>query len=197
LLLRDLKNKKYKLPLREVLKGAEAHLEKLSEITKSVLIDEPTIHTPNLFSYFSLINKIEHFYYRIGKKCDLVFDSSREFNIAFLKALETMKKATRAALIVPGKIPFITGYKSIQSFKTEDSKGNVLIQCADLIGSCIKRSVQKVLWSGEAAPVSETELFFLVLVFSHWTEFDDIFCDFMCSAELAFKIYKVLDKNKP
>jgi len=199
LILRDIKDKKYKLPLWEILHGAEPHLDELEKITKQVLSDQKTIHAPNFFTYTGLINKIEHYYSNVKKrKCNLIFDSSKEFNLAFLNAFNTMRKAKRTALLFPQRrIPLIAGYKAVLSFKAESSKDNIFIQCADLLASGINRVMTKILIYGENAPLSDAELFILVLVFFHWKDFDDVFCDYVCSGELLFRMYQTLSRNSP
>ena len=197
LILRDIKDKEYKLPLWEILHGAEAHLDELGKITKQVLSDEKIIHAPNFFCYMGLINKIEHYYSNIqNKKCNLVFDSSREFNLAFLKAIKTMQKAAPGALLFSERrIPFITGYTSILKFKAESSEDNIFIQCADLLASAINRVMTKVFINGENVTLTDAELFILVLIFSHWHDFDDMFCDYVCSDDLLYKLYRTLLKK--
>lgn len=199
LILRDIKGKKYKLPLWEILHGAEPHLDELEKITNQVLSDEKTIHAPNFFTFMGLINKVEHYYSNVEKKkCNLIFDSSKEFNLAFLKAFKTMRKAQHAALLFPQRrIPFIAGYKAILTFRAESSKDNIFIQCADLLASAINRVMGKILIYGENAQLSDAELFTLVLIFFHWKNFDDVFCDYVCSGDLLFKLYQTLSKNSP
>ena len=199
LILRDIKGKKYKLPLWEILQGAEPHLAELERITKQVLSDEKTIHAPNFFCYTGMINKIEHYYSHIAhRKCTLIFDSSREFNLAFLKALKTMQKAAPSTLLFPERrIPLLTGYTSILKFTAESSEDNLFIQCADLLASSINRVMCKIFVDGEDVKLSDAELFTLVLTFFHWKDFEDTFCDYVCSGELLFKMYRTLIKNQP
>ncbi|MFH1703726.1 MAG: DUF3800 domain-containing protein [Nitrospirota bacterium] len=196
-ILQDIKGKKYKLPLWEILQGAEPHLAELERITKSVLSDDNTIHTPNFFAYTGLINKIEN-HYRVEKNyCNLIFDSSKQFNASFLKALSLLQNAKPSEFIFPDRIPLIAGYTSILVFSSQNSEENIFLQCADILSSCINRVMTQILIHGEEAQLTDAELFTLVLIYFHWKDFEDIFCDYICSADLLYRIHRTLVKNQP
>jgi len=199
MIFRDIERKKYKIPLGKILRGAEPHLDELERITKQALSTEKTIHTPNFLIYMGLINKVEHYYEDIAeKKCNLIFDSSKEFNLAFLNAFKTMQKAKPAGFLFPQRrVPIIFGYKAILAFEAESSKNNIFIQCADLFASAINRVITKIFTHGENVQLSDAELFTLALVVLHWKEFEDVFCDYVCSGELLFKMYTTLSRQCP
>lgn len=197
LVYRDINGKKYKMPLAEILLGAQVHLEELSRITKRVVSDDSTIHAPNFFTFCDLLNKIEHYYVTVNEDCWLYFDSSRQFNTSFVRTYTSLKNAPPSAFIVPDRIPFRTGYASIKGMTVLDSKDSVLLQCADLLATAINRVMQKILKYSSEAKLSDAELFILALIFFHWQNFEDLFCSYVCSGELLSKLFLTVQKNAP
>lgn len=197
LIYRDIKDKEYKLPLAEILLGAESHLKSLARITKRVVSDDSTIHAPNFFTFCDLMNKIEHFYSSSNQECFLCFDSSRQFNVSFIKIYNALKNAPPAALIAPERLPFLAGYQSIKDIMVEDSKDNLLLQCADLLATSINKVMCKILTYSSNTKFTDAELFILVLIFFHWKDFGKYFCSYVCSGELLYKMYLALKDNQP
>jgi Protein of unknown function (DUF3800) len=194
---RDIQDKEYKIPLAEILLGAKAHLEDLSRITRQVVSEDTTIHAPNYFTFCDLINKIEHYYLNINGDSLLQFDSSSQFNTSFIRIYSALKNASPSAIIAPDRIPFIAGYEAIKGMNVVDSKDSVLIQCADLLATAINRVMHKILKYSSEAELSDTELFILVLIFFHWKDFGDLFCSYVCSGELLYKMFLTLQRNVP
>ena len=185
------------MPLAEILLGAESHLKSLAVITKQVVSDDSTIHAPNFFTFSDLMNKIENFYSSINQECCLCFDSSRQFNISFIEIFNILKNATPAALIVPERLPFLAGYQAIKNMMVEDSKVNLLLQCADLLATSINKVMCKILTYSSDTKFTDAELFVLVLIFPHWKDFGEYFCSYVCSGELLYNMFLALKANQP
>ena len=129
----------------------------------------------------------------------LFFDSSRQFNIAFLNIFEKYRDAQNTVFVFPEKLPLVLGYKHIKNFIAEKDQNSTLLQLSDLTSTSIKNVIEKIYLDDGSMNYSEFEIFILLLTYTHWKEFDDIFCVFIMSDYLIKKMYKILfsDKRNP
>lgn len=201
----DIRGKSYDIDLYNILQGVESHLDELAEIIKSqnssanVLgASAGVLQSPNFFSFCGLINKIEQYYTTIGNnEIELIFDSSRQFNRAFINIVEKYKNAEKIILQFKEKFPLVFGYERINKFRYEKSRNNIFLQLSDLIATSLRNVVQKIYFDDGMSQYNDFEAFILYLSTSHYREFGNIFCDFVISDSLISKLIKTMhDENR-
>ena len=201
----DIHGKSYDIDLYNILQGVESHLNEIAEIIKSQNSSENVLgasagvlQSPNFFSFCGLINKIEQYYTTIGNnETELIFDSSRQFNRAFINIFEKYKNAEKTILQFEEKFPLVFGYESLNRFRYEKSQNSIFLQLSDLIATSLKNVVQKIYFDDGTAQYNDFEAFMLYLSMSHYREFGNIFCDFVISDDLISKLLRTMhDKNR-
>lgn len=203
LIKRDIHGKKYEIDLYDILCGAERHLEDLADTISylnsgndEMAPKSGVAQSPNLISFCGLLSKIEYFHSMIeGSKVKLVFDHSRQFNLSFSNFFDKLKNAKKISIKSEDKYPSVMGYDHIESFNFEKSENSIFLQLADLIATAIMKVTQKVLNDKKNQNYSEFELYILFIIFSHWFEFKNLFCDILIPNSGFLKVFKILDKE--
>ena len=172
---RDIKGKQFKLDIQTIISGALPHLESLSKSKIDAEEDfkrkfsqaSGVLHSPNLTTYFEMINRIENFYR--GSQhgtATVVFDSAQQFDLAFANLFTLISKSdANKELRLEGKTPIMFGFKHLTSFKAEDSKQNVFLQFADTIASSINALFNKIAASDSSTKFSEFESTLIALIY--------------------------------
>lgn len=200
----SIEGKNYKLDLFSILEGAKPHLEDLGNAiisindgNESLNLAKGVAQSPNFFSFCGLLNKIENYYSKTGSSAELVFDSSRQFNISFLEFFKKLRDAEKTIFQFGERLPQILGYQSIHYFMYEKSQNSVFLQLADLIATSVKDVIQKIYWDTGDEHYSEFESFILFFIHEGWQRFDDQFFDFIMSTSLTKKMVTTLyDENR-
>lgn len=201
----DIKNKKYEIDLYDILIGVEPNLDDLAEVIKTqnssaniLGASAGVLQSPNFFSFCALINKVEQLYSKIGvNNIELVFDSSIQFNRAFLNIFDKLKNAEKTTVQFKDSFPLIFGYESLDKFRYENAKSNIFLQISDIVATSIKNVVQKIYIDNGTSKYNDFETFILYFLTSYFREFGDTFCSFVIPDSLGAKMINILfDKNR-
>ena len=205
LVKKSIAGKSYEIDLSGVLAGAEPYLDKIGQAIKEANsaneelgIASGVAQSPNFFSFMGLLNKIENYYSLDESNLgELVFESSRQFNVAFKYFFRKLRDAPKVALHFHDRTPLLFGYNHLREFVYKRREDSLFLQLADLAASSTKEVVQKVYLDKGKDIYSEFECFIMFLVVEHWQQFKDLFSDFVISDSLAKKLFRTLyDKNR-
>ncbi|MFH2128029.1 MAG: DUF3800 domain-containing protein [Pseudomonadota bacterium] len=194
-LLEDMKASDDRWGLGRKLIGFEKNIKEYEQIAaqgkagyENIGVGPSVLMSPNYFSLYSLLNKIEVFFSGIdhgGLK--IIFHSSRQFNDTFITVFNRMRNAADVVHKVPGKIPFVFRHRNASSFELSDSK-NMLVQCADLIATSINNSLRKVYLDDGKQQYTKFDIFILGLIITANFEFGNLFSDWVISNDLIQKL---------
>jgi len=190
-------------PLHELMLGV-----KINELEETIrdLNCNPTEHSmkrgvlksPNFFTIMGMFSKIEY-HYRFGLVADaeIIFDSSPQYDSSFISFFDLLKKANPSILGIGREIPHIFGYESVKQLKCESSSSEPILQIADVIATSINDLMTKLAASPEPPYLVDDEIFLIWLIFQHWHEFDDRFCDYVMSDFMFKRMWGTIVANTP
>jgi len=186
------------------LTGVHPHIEELSAVltrTYSRKRSNPlrahrgTVKSPNITSFFELINRIEDYFRGEPKaKVRILFDSSCQFNEAFSHVHQLLKEADGPEFRFPGRPPIIFGFKAVTSFSAVDSEAHSILQVADFFASGI-RAIFELLSSPIQPPtISKSLEFFLAFIALN---LKSPLYTYVVSDSLSNRIWPAIERYKP
>lgn len=120
------------------------------------------VRTPNVTSFFEMINRIED-HYRGGTNStvELVFDSSKQFDEVYGYLHNILSNAKDGELRFSGYSPIIFGFKHLKSFTSADSKNEPLLRAVDLFSAGIRLAFELIAAQYPPPQINESLRFFL------------------------------------
>lgn len=170
--------------------GAKGHLTELSEDLLSAVTKNPdqvsgtALNSPNYTIYFSHVNKIEELLRARSFKGDIVFDSSREFNLPFASLFKRIKEVEKKTTMQFPKGTLFFGLENLRSFHYKDSKDTVFIQLADLLSTSINSFFRKLDRHDRLWNLTANEEFWLGFIY---VMLENDFGDWIISSQLKKK----------
>jgi hypothetical protein len=152
-IMNEIQNVKYNFDVASIMNGAEKYLDELAyslmETNKKNTIargiPKNTISTPNVTTFFELINRIENYLSECNTKSKLIFDNSEQYNKVFKELLCKMVNAPRKKVALSYNECIQFGFKSLVDFVFEDSKQYVGLQIVDFLASIINHIFSKII----------------------------------------------------
>lgn len=152
-IINEIDAKEYEFDVKSILMGAEKHLESLSKsisranakntITRGV--PKNTLNTPNVTSFFELINRIEEYLTAIKEKAILVFDNSEQFNKIYNEMIHQMIRAPRKRVPISADVSILMGFKYLIDYRVRESNETLGLQLADMLASIVNHVFSKIL----------------------------------------------------
>jgi len=190
-------------PLFEPMAGLR--IDELESLIKDLNCN-PTEHSlkrgvlksPNFFTMLGLLGKIEYHYREvINAEAEVVFDSSPQYDSSFTAFFSLMKKAKPTVLDFGKEIPQVFGYTHLKEFRCESSEANPILQIADVVITSINDLMHKLSLASAPPVLEDSERFLLWMIFQHWQQFDNRFCDYVMSNQQHRRIWETLVTNAP
>ena len=152
-IMSEIKNIKYNFDVTSIMSGAETHLEELANaLTKTnkknsiaKRIPKNTINTPNVTTYFELIQRIENYLSKCNRKSKLIFDSSEQYNKIFKELLFKIVNAPRKKVALSDTEFIQLGFNYLVDFVFENSKQYVGLQIVDFLTSIVNHIFSKII----------------------------------------------------
>ncbi len=157
------------------------------------------LKSPNFFTMLGLLSKIEYHYREsINEEVGIVFDSSPQYDSSFITFFSLLKNA-KSTLIYNSNltIPNVYGYTHLKEFRCVSSESEPMLQIADVVITSINDLMRKLVDVNKPPLLEDSERFILWLIYQHWQEFNNRFCDYVMSNAQMKKIFDSLIKNAP
>ena len=181
--------------LKKLIGGAKKHLRELSEMLQLVARGElsevsgSVQNSPNYTIFFSHINRIEGMLRQRSATANLVFDSSREYNVPFSDLFKRIKNIKKKSLFHFPNNTLHFGLKNLKTFSYMDSKDSIFIQLADLLSTSINSFFKKIDRHERLWKLTANEEFWLGYIY---IMMDERFGDWIISSQLKKKYGKFI-----
>lgn len=157
--------------IKRLLRGAEPHLNKLSEGLLQAFSNNldntpgPVLNSPNYTIYFEHLNKIEDYLRKLNTSGKIVFDSSRQMNESFNALFERLKNLRGGKQMNFGRSTLYFGFDKIESFSFSDSGETVFLQLADLLATSVNSFFRKMETKDSLWKLTDNEEFWMGYIY--------------------------------